>query len=174
MGPESLEISELPRGKNIVYEVHDYAPLDMSHDMFSPGSVYPGYADEWFGRCYYTKSTFAGVALAGDPANCQSLVSIRERYRLNWADRNNVPIYIGEWGATSRLNGYIQYHKDKAELYRDWGVNHAAYTWKHQTIKTGGFYQWGIYSEPHRFDDPARLNAIAIAWAGAVKPSFGR
>jgi hypothetical protein len=163
----------LPRGANIVYQVHDYSPLDMSHDQFSPGSVYPGVAEEWFGSCYYNKQTFQGVVRDGDLPAC-ALADLRTRFKLDWAAEQDVPIYIGEWGATSLLEGYVQYHRDKAELYRDWGVNHAAYTWKHQTIVTGGEHQWGIYSAPHRLDDPERLAAIQIAWEGAVRPEFGR
>lgn len=158
-----LQSSALPRGQNIVYEVHDYAPMDMSHDMYSPGSVYPGNADEWYGSCYYDKAAFAS-------GNSCPQANLREVYGLDWAERNNVPIYVGEWGATSRLTGYVQYHQDKAELYRDWNVHHAHYTWKHQTIKTGGEYQWGIYSSPLNLDDPAKLNAVKIAWQGAIHP----
>jgi hypothetical protein len=161
-----------PRGANIVYEVHDYAPMDMSHDFFSTGSVYPGFASEWYGRCYVDKATFAGMIHAGDPPPCAA-AGLRASYGLDWAAQNDVPIYIGEWGATSRLNGYVQYHADKAELYRDWGVHHAHYTWKHQTIRTGGFYQWGIYSAPLNLDDPAKLEAVKISWQGAVRPHFG-
>lgn len=162
-----LKYNNPPKGANIVYEVHDYSPMDMSHDMFSPGSVYPGTASEWFGSCYVDKAVFA------TGQGCPEL-DIRENYGLNWASQQNVPIYIGEWGASSVLNGYAKYHQDKAELYRDWGVNHAHYTWKHQTIKTGGFYQWGMYStNPSQTDDPAKLAAVKIAWAGAYRPTFG-
>jgi hypothetical protein len=167
-----LKYNNPPRGENIVYEVHEYSPMDMSHDNFSPGSVYPGNADEWFGQCYYQKNVFAGTPYPGDPASCD-IADVREHFGLNWAQQNNVPIYIGEWGSTSRLSGYIQYHKDKAELYRDWKVHHAHYTWKHETIKTGGFNQWGIYSQPMNLDDPQKLAAVQISWQGAVRPVFG-
>jgi hypothetical protein len=162
-----LRYNNPPKGKNIVHEVHDYAPMDMTHDMFSPGSTYPGTAKEWFGSCYVDKNVFA------TGQGCPEM-NIRESYGFNWAAQNNVPIYVGEWGASSVLKGYVQYHKDRAELYRDWDVNHAHYTWKHQTIKTGGYYQWGMYSSnPSQTDDPAKLDAVKIAWAGAVRPNFG-
>lgn len=162
-----LKYNNPPKGENIVYEVHNYAPMDMTHDMFSPGSVYPGTANEWFGSCYVDKNVMATGQ--GCP-----MMNIREQYGINWAAQNNVPIYIGEWGAASVLRGYVQYTRDVAELIRDWGVNHAHYTWRHQTIKTGGFYQWGIYSNnPSVADDPAKLEALKIAFAGAVRPDFG-
>lgn len=161
-----LKWNNPPRGANLVYEVHDYSPMDMSHDMFSPGSVYPGTANEWFGSCYVDKNVLA------TGQGCPEL-NIRESYGLNWATQQGVPIYIGEWGATSVLKGYVQYTRDKAELYQAWGVNHAHYTWLHQTIKTGGFYQWGIYSSNASVaDDPAKLDALKAAFAGAVRPNF--
>lgn len=161
-----LKYNNPPKGANIVYEVHNYAPMDMTHDMFSPGSVYPGTANEWFGSCYVDKNVMA------TGQGCPEL-NIREQYGMNWAAQNNVPIYVGEWGAASVLKGYVQYTRDVAELFQEWGVNHAHYTWRHQTIKTGGFYQWGIYStNPSVADDPAKLEALKIAFAGAVRPNF--
>lgn len=163
-----LKYNGPPRGPGIVYEVHDYFPMDHSHDMFTPGSTYPGSAKEWFGTCVVDKDEMAGIT-----NNCSGYGNVRENYGINWATTNNVPIYIGEWGSTSRLNGYAQYHKDKAELYRDWGVNHAHYTWAHGTIALGDFYQWGIVQRGSQvIDDLPKLNAVKISWAGAVRPNF--
>ena len=163
-----LKYNNPPRGANIVYETHNYFPMDFSHDMFTPGSVYPGTAKEWFGSCFVDKNEMAGIT-----NNCGGYGNVKENYGINWATANNVPIYIGEWGATSTLNGYAQYHKDVAELLRDWGVNHAHYTWAHGTIVLGDFYQWGIVQRGSQtIDDPAKLNAVKISWAGAVRPNF--
>lgn len=164
-----LKYNNPPTGPNIVYEVHNYFPMDMTHDMFSPGSVYPGTANEWFGSCYVDKNEMAGLT-----NNCGGYGNVKENYGINWANQNNVPIYIGEWGAASVLNGYVRYTQDVASLIQEWGVNHAHYTWQHQTIVTGGFYQWGIYSSnPSVPDDVNKMNAVKIAFAGAIRPNFG-
>jgi alpha-L-arabinofuranosidase len=171
-----LKYNSPPKGKNIVYEVHDYSPMGMSHHFKSPYATYPGRSTEWFSEdytpkgCYYDANSFKGVTKSGDDPKCGDYMDVAENYGINWANENNVPIYIGEWGSTSLLNGYPQYHKDKAELYNALGVSHAHYTWKHQTIKTGGEYQWGIYSRPLNLDDPDKLNAVKISWQGAVQP----
>jgi hypothetical protein len=164
----NLQYNNPPRGPGIAWEVHDYFPMDMSHDMFSPGSVYPGVASEWFGSCYVDKRE-----MAGETRNCQGYGNLREHYGITYAAQQGVPIYIGEWGSTSRLNGYVAYQRDKAELYRDWGLSHAHYTWRHQTIRTGGEYQWGISSTTGGVDDPEKLEAVKVSWQGAVRPGFG-
>jgi hypothetical protein len=163
-----LRYNNPPRGPNIVWQVHEYGPMGFSHNFTNPGASYPGTASDWFGSCYIDKNEFAGVT-----NNCNGYMNVREHWGLNYAASQNMPIYIGEWGSTSRLTGYVQYHKDKAELYRDWGVHHAHYTWRHQTIVTGGYYQWGISSTTGGVDDTAKLNAVKIAWVGAVRPNFG-
>jgi LPXTG-motif cell wall-anchored protein len=170
----NLLYNDPPVGTNIVYEVHDYSPLAMTHNFSSPTLTYPGPAQDWFATCTYNKAAFTGVVASGDPVGCTSqLLSTRDRYGITWANTNNLPIYIGEWGTTSKLNGYAQFMQDKAELYRDWGVNHAHYTWRHETIVTGGTYQWGIYSAAsNTLDDPAKLTALQISWQNAINPDF--
>jgi hypothetical protein len=106
------------------------------------------------------------------------MVNIRERGALNWGDAENVPIYFGEWGAVSTLNGYVQYHQDKGELYNEWGVHHAQYTWKHHTALSGRDYQvWGIFSSQQPQDltyetDTAKRDAVTASWEGAIHPDF--
>lgn len=166
-----LQQAQLPRGPNIVYEVHDYSPIELSHATAASQATYPGTVAEWFGSCYFTKATFAGAVHTGDLPLCAA-ADLRERYGIGWASREGVPIYVGEWGASGFLEGANQFHRDKAELYRDWGLHHAHYTWKHNTIKTGGDHIWGIYAYPLRLDDPEKLAAVRIAWEGAVRPAF--
>lgn len=171
-----LKYNSPPKGANIVYEVHEYSPMGMSHRFQTPYATYPGRVTEWFSEsynpkgCYYDAKSFRGTVKSGDNPECGEYMDIAENYGINWANTNNVPIYIGEWGSTSLLNGYPQYHKDKATLYNELGVHHAHYTWKHQTIKTGGEYQWGIYSRPLNLDDPLKLEAVRTSWTGAIQP----
>lgn len=166
-----LQWNNPPTGAGIVWEVHDYSPMALSHN-FSGAGVYPSTVSEdwWGGSCLANKAAFAGN---GSGSACWAL-DIREMYGLTYAQQMSMPIYIGEWGATSKLQGYALFHQHKAELYRDWGVNHAHYTWAHQTIVSGGYYQWGIVQRgtPTQIDDPAKLNAVKIAWAGAFRPCW--
>lgn len=165
----SLRYRNPPFGENIVYEVHDYTPTEMTTNS---SLTYPGQATDWYNTCTYNKDAFQGIAQVGDPAGCAAHTDLQVVYGLDWADTNNVPIYIGEWGATSSLTGYVQFHQDKAELYRDWGVHSAHYTWKHRTSVTGGSSQWGIYSNVFNLDEPLKLAAVQISWTGAVFPDF--
>jgi len=152
-----------------VYEVHDYTPTELTSNS---SLTYPGTATEWYGTCTFNKEAFQGIAQAGDPAECATNTNLYTVYGLDWGVSNSVPMYIGEWGATSSLTGYAQLMQDKAELYNTWGVSSANYSWKHNTIVTGGSNQWGIYSVPLRLDDPTKLAAVQVSWLGAIFPSF--
>lgn len=158
-----------PFGTNIVYEAHDYTPIELSTNS---SSTYPGTATDWFGTCTYNKNAFLGIQQIGDQAGCGDHSNLSLVYGLDWATTNNVPMYIGEWGATSSLNGYVTFHQDKAEIYNTLGVSSAHYTWKHRTIITGGSDQWGIYANPLRLDEPLKLAAVQTSWANAVFPNF--
>lgn len=158
-----------PFGTNIVYEVHDYTPMELATNS---SATYPGTATDWFGTCTYNKNAFLGIQQTGDEAGCGTHSNLSVIYGVDWATTNNVPLYIGEWGATSSLNGYVQFHQDKAEIYTTLGVSSAHYTWKHRTSVTGGSDQWGIYANPLRLDEPLKLAAVQTSWADAVFPNF--
>lgn len=148
-------------GDNIVYSVHDYAPLSVSHaddDTYS----YPGEAPNWDGAMvYWDRAAFAGE---GDPAaDLGTLLSI------DWAEQNNVPLYIGEWGTTNAYSDYIQFILDKADVYTNvFNLNHAHFQWR------GNAHQWGMFPiegelVPH---DQDYIDAVATSWEGAVRPDF--
>ena len=117
-------------GKNVVYEVHDYDPLALSHgakDWVSiqcrTGARYPGTMQNWEGKnVYYDKNAFAGK---GAPE-----ANLRQLYSVDWAQQNNVPLYIGEWGSQSACPGWDQFIADKASLYNEWGLHWSYYSWR--------------------------------------------
>ncbi len=148
--------------ENIVYEVHDYDPMPISHPGYNATNTtaqYPGNAEVYTERgkesLYFDKSTLAGTRY--------SHYGLRKKYAMDWAAQNNVPQYVGEWGGQGWTKGYVQYIKDKAELYRDWGVNHAHYGWRHDVLSG---WRWGVYnwSGPMVLGDVNKLEAMKIAW----------
>lgn len=151
-------------GGNIVYEVHDYAPMDMSHCTWSNNTpTYPGDALNWDGRTYrYSKETFG--------PNGPAEVSLLHTIGIKWSRDNRVPLYVGEWGPSGPcLNGYVQYIQDRADLYKVYGVHHAHYTWR------GGDRHWGIYPDSGALTpyNQARLNAVVSSWDGNSRPGGG-
>lgn len=151
--------------ENIVYEVHDYEPMGISHPGYNAvntAAQYPGNSKVWTERgeetLFFDKSTMAGTRYPH--------FSLRKKYAMDWAAQNNVPHYVGEWGGQGWTKGYVQYIKDKAELYRDWGVHHAVYGWRHDVLSG---WRWGIYnwSGPMVLGDPNKLEAMKIAWGGS-------
>ncbi|MBP9699738.1 cellulase family glycosylhydrolase [Candidatus Woesebacteria bacterium] len=152
--------------ENIVYEVHDYEPMGISHPGYNAvdtSAQYPGNSSVWteLGKetLYFDKSTMAGTRYPQ--------FSLRKKYAMDWAAQNNVPHYVGEWGGQGWTKGYVQYIKDKAELYRDWGVHHAHYGWRHDVLSG---WRWGIYnwSGPMVLGDTNKLEAMKIAWGGST------
>lgn len=164
-----LQYNNPPKGPNIVWEVHDYSPMALSHGF--GGGTYPSTVSEswWGGSCLANRAAFAGN---GTGSACWAL-DIREMYGISYAASQNMPIYIGEWGSTGKLTGRGQYHRDKAELYTEWGVSHAHYTWAHQTVVSGGYYQWGIVQRGSQtIEDWEKLNGVKAGWVG-FRPNFG-
>lgn len=153
-------------GNNIVYESHDYSPQAFSHSDVSSTKVYPGYAVDWDGKTrYYDKTAFL---TSTDP-----VLNISQRMGRDWTLANNVPFYIGEWGARSTYTGADKYLMDRAEIYNQWGVNHAFYTWHHDCSTCQ--WRFGIYlygKHPLQVNFPEKLAAFKVSVQGAMKPNF--
>jgi hypothetical protein len=164
------EADNTTKAKNVVYEVHDYDPMAITHPGYNATNIsnaYPGNAKAWVNgvekTMYFDKTTFAGSRYPD--------YSTAKAYSVNWARQNNVPIYIGEWGAQGWVPGYAQFIKDKAEIYTDLKINHAYYTWRHD-VNTG--WKWGLFPKTGGFEalDAAKINAAKVAFANSFRPNF--
>lgn len=163
-------------GENIIYEVHDYLPMAMSHS--STPTAYPGISNEWCGTVLWSQKTITGQSdtFNGTTYPSNSCNNIGTRMSLTWANSNNVPILVGEWGSQKfgNFNGAYNYHRDRGLAYKDlYQVNHSFYSWKHSKDN------WGLYPNvknnsaeemvPHY---QSMLDSIKLSWAGAIRPSF--
>lgn len=158
------------KAKNVVYEVHDYDPMRITHTGYNASNTtatYPGEATTWIDgvqkTLFFDKSTFQGTRYSN--------YSTAQRYSIDWAKQNDVPIYIGEWGAQGWAKGYVQFIQDKASLYTSLGVNHAYYTWRHQV--TDG-WRWGVFTRDSLISpEPAKVEAMKVSLVSSIRPNFG-
>lgn len=127
--------SRFPRkfGNNIIYEVHDYLPTGLTH---SDGTytMYPGPAPVGAGQIqpyFWNKDRFqTGGANSTAPDYSHSMSS---SLGLDWANdpANNVPIFVGEFGARRNYPTYKYLIKDKGELYNDvHGLSWILHEWR--------------------------------------------
>ena len=157
------------KATNVIYETHDYDPMALTHPGYNPSEsrikTYPGEAVSWVNgvqkTLYFDKSTWEGTRYPD--------YSVEKHTGMAWANQNNVPLYIGEWGTQSWTNGYVQYIRDKGEVYNQLGLSHAYYTWKHDI---DGGWRWGIYTKDASRVDDAKLEAVKITLANSIKPQF--
>lgn len=158
------------KATNIVYEVHDYEPMNISHPGYKPAAsrikTYPTNSTVWTENgeetLFYDYETMIG--------NRYPHYSLAKKISIDWARKNNVPLYVGEWGAQSWTVNYDEYIRDKARIYNQLGVNHAYYTWKHD-IDSG--WRWGIVKNNGSKTDEVKLAAVRLALEGSIKPQFG-
>ena len=78
----------LPDDPNIIFTVHYYDPLEFTHQ----GASWVEGSDQWLG------TTWDGT----DPERA----AIRDEFAFvaAWADENNVPVFMGEFGAYNRAD----------------------------------------------------------------------
>lgn len=148
-------------GNNILYEVHDYLPMALTHAK--DGSVsYPGEVADWDGtRVRWDKNSLMGRGHAR--------ANLRDRLSLDWARRSGVPVYVGEWGTTNVYKGYLEFIRDRAVLYTTvLDVHHAFFVWR-SDANTWGLFPYQGPLVPHNQE---LLEAAATSWAGAIRPSF--
>lgn len=149
------------KGSNILYEVHDYLPTALTHAS-DDTVAYPGSVADWDGtRVHWDKDALQG---RGNPR-----ANLRSRLSIEWAHRNSVPLYIGEWGTTNAYKGYVQFVQDRSSLYTTvYDVHHAFFVWR-SDAKTFGLYPYQGALVPFSQD---YLDAAAISWRGARRPGF--
>ncbi len=85
---DELDALELPDDPNLIVTVHNYKPLEFSHQ----GAVWVEGADAWLGRVWQ-----------GTPDEQAELI---ERFEAvdAWAREHRVPIYLGEFGAIAKAD----------------------------------------------------------------------
>lgn len=119
---------------------------------------------------------------------------LRNRFAILLAQEElGIPIYIGEWGAQqTKASGssgwftdtFIDYNKDLANVFDDWEVHDAYYTFK------AGSNNWGLYSDTgpkssgnfteqvaFNADSPSEtvqplINSLALIWNAETSPDF--
>jgi aryl-phospho-beta-D-glucosidase BglC (GH1 family) len=157
-------------GKNVVYEVHFYAPISFTHASVPDysniqcrtGSRYPGQNKEWDGRSYlFNKATMGGEGSARG-----SMTDIRDRYSIDWAQQNSVPLYVGEWGTQSACTGWQQYLKDVGDLFNEWGVHYAHYSWRANAGNWDTFAAHG----PLKIQNHDTYDILTNLWRGNAQP----
>jgi len=140
-------------GTNIVYEIHDYTPMGMTHD--TTPNAYPGTTAEWCGTVLWSQKTINGLSdtLNGTNYPSTSCNDLGKRVSFDWAASNNVPMYVGEWGPQvfGNFSGGYDYIKDRGQAYIGYGVSHAFYSWKH--LKDN----WSIFPNKKDTDAAAML-----------------
>jgi hypothetical protein len=149
------------RGSNIVYEVHDYVPITLTH-AHDKTLDYPGAAPDYDGKLvHWSKEAFSG--------NGHRRANLGERLSLNWARENGVPVYIGEWGTNNAYTGYVQFVRDRAILYTTvYDAHHAFFVWR-GAAKSYGLFPIRGELMPHNED---YLEAAMLSWRHARKPDF--
>jgi endoglucanase len=78
----------LPDDPNIIFTVHYYDPLEFTHQ----GASWVEGSDEWLGN------TWEGTDLE------RSAIRDEFDFVAAWADENNVPVFMGEFGAYNRAD----------------------------------------------------------------------
>lgn len=145
-------------GAKIVYEVHDYVPISLTHND-SGEYHYPGNAPDWNGvSLLWSQETLSTRSV--------SPTDLRRRLSIDWAAERKLPLYIGEWGTRNTYTGYDQYIKDRVTLFDTWKINYAHFQWR-SADSWFGFYP---LTGPLIISDEKLLNAAKEGWKGAIKP----
>lgn len=135
--PLQLDTFELPDDDNLIVTMHYYEPFPFTHQ----GASWVDDSDTWTG------TTFA------DP---QDRLVIEEEFALvaDWADQNQVPIFVGEFGALDGANredrlAWTRFVRDRSEQY--------GFSWAYWDWATPGF---GLYSHATGEWDTGLLDAL--------------
>jgi len=137
-------------GPRVVYSVHDYAPLSMTH---SQCCAYPGPAPDWDGSVVNWNHDSIGAMMW-------------DRLSIRWANANGVPLWVGEWGTKRGYPGYDRLLADRVDLLNNlWHVHWAHFLWRSGPADFG-MYECLGFGCP----DAPEINAVAPGFAGSVRP----
>ena len=95
--------------------------------------------------------------------------SIRTRYAIEWTEENNIPIYIGEFGARAWVDGYLQYLEDLIDLFDSWNLHYAYFVWRAKSYEDFGIYPLRDSLDPWSKEREALLTSKL---KGSIKPNF--
>jgi hypothetical protein len=150
-------------GDNIVYSVHVYAPLALTHAEAPTDFSYPGYIPDNGLPVWWDKSSMSGDG--------SYLANIKTKYPITWAEQNNVPLYIGEFGTRTWVDGSLQYLGDLFDLFNSWNLNYAYFVWRENSEKGFGIYPISNSLVPW---DKGREELISSKLAGSNEPEFNK
>lgn len=159
-GPDALFWRTL--GANMVYQAHYYTPLAGTHCVYTSERVsYPGAAPLWDG----SRPVFNAANLA-NPSHAASVFAAVPA--LQWADQNNVHVYVGEWGGAtpSCYSGLFNYMADVAAVLNSKGYSWAVYSWEANEQRWGTFEE-GPSLRPY---SQAKYDMLVKAFGGQTTP----
>jgi hypothetical protein len=119
-------------GNNIVYSTHIYTPFAITHAEAPSDITYPGSIPHNSSLVWWDKDALAGK---GDPR-----ANLRTTYAIDWAEENNVPMYIGEFGTRAWIDGHLTYLEDIFDLLDSWNLHYAHFAWRGTSYEAFGIY----------------------------------
>jgi hypothetical protein len=148
-------------GNNIVYSTHIYTPFAVTHAE-APGEItYPGSIPNNSSLVWWDKDALAG---RGDPR-----ANLRTTYAIDWAEENNVPMYIGEFGTRAWIEGHLVYLEDIFDLLASWDLHYAHFAWRGTSYEAFGLYPERDSLVPWSKEREA---LVAAKLAGSLQPDF--
>jgi hypothetical protein len=129
--PERLPVGSPTKDSDIVYSVHDYTPASLTEARM-PTYSYPGTAPDDNGTLrHWSKDEL------------DNLLRVDGLVPVNWAARENVPLYIGEYGSRKQTSGYVQFVADRIGLMNTaWQVHWSLFVYR----EFDPSYDFGLYN----------------------------
>ena len=117
-----------------VYSLHTYDPDIYTNQENAPTIGYPSV-----------------VQVAGESIDFNRNWLVENlRPALEFAQQNDVPIYVGEFGAFRWVPGAVTYVSDEMSLFEQYGWNYAFYVWRGDDVGFDGFnVEYGLERNNH-------------------------
>jgi len=138
--PDRLPVGNPVKDTDIVYSVHDYTPATLTEARM-PTYTYPGTAPGDDGTIRWWSKD-----------DLDNLLRIGGVVPVTWAARENVPLYIGEFGSRKQTIGYVRYIADRIELMNTtWGVHWSLFVYR----EFDPSFDFGLYNGWNAASDKA-------------------
>jgi hypothetical protein len=148
-------------GNNIVYSTHIYSPLAITHAEGPTNLTYPGLVPDNNSLTWWDKESMAG--------GNQISTNLKTKYGIEWAEKYDLPLYVGEFGTRAWVDGSLKYLDDIFDLLNSWNLHYAHFVWRANTYEGFGIYPAKDSLLPWSEDREA---LIAEKLAGSFKPDF--